>query len=152
MKKKPGRSSTTSGASARASSFVAVVSGVRGWRIESSTLFFCLPIVSFNLLESLGVMRVVSFCMAHVGVASTRSANGGVACRKFVERRERAIRALIAGRGKRCSHAKALMARTCGQNRSLFWQAAQKGQISHPPNPGAPRCAFSQTRPQRVKA
>jgi hypothetical protein len=123
MKKKPGRSSTTSGASARASSFVAVVSGVRGWRIESSTLFFCLPNVSFNLLESVGVMRAVSCCMAHVRVASTRSANGVVACREFVERRERPIRALIAGRGKRC---KALMVRTCGQNRSLFWQAAQK--------------------------
>ena len=45
-KKKPGRSSTTSGASAKASSFVAAVSS-RGWRIESSTLFFCLPIVWF---------------------------------------------------------------------------------------------------------
>src|SRR4029077_18403685 len=28
------------------------------------------------------------------------------------------------------------------------WQDAQKGQISHPPNPGAPRRAFSQARPQ----
>jgi len=29
-------------------------------------------------------------------------------------------------------------------------QGAQKGQTSHPPNPGAPRRALSQTRPQRV--
>jgi hypothetical protein len=30
-------------------------------------------------------------------------------------------------------------------------QDAQKVQISHPPNPGAPRRAFSQARPQRAK-
>jgi hypothetical protein len=30
-------------------------------------------------------------------------------------------------------------------------QDAQKGQTSHPPNPGAPRRALSQARPQRVK-
>jgi hypothetical protein len=29
-------------------------------------------------------------------------------------------------------------------------QDAQKGQTSHPPNPGAPRRAFSQARPQRT--
>ena len=31
-------------------------------------------------------------------------------------------------------------------------QDAQKVQTSQPPNPGAPRRAVSQTRPQRVKA
>jgi hypothetical protein len=31
-------------------------------------------------------------------------------------------------------------------------QDAQKVQTSHPPNPGAPRRAFPQARPQRVKA
>ena len=30
-------------------------------------------------------------------------------------------------------------------------QAGQKGQTFHPPNPGAPRRALSQARPQRVK-
>ena len=30
-------------------------------------------------------------------------------------------------------------------------QDAQKGQTSHPPNPGAPRRAFSHTRSQRAK-
>ena len=30
-------------------------------------------------------------------------------------------------------------------------QDAQKGQTSHPPNPGAPRRALSQARPQRAK-
>jgi hypothetical protein len=30
-------------------------------------------------------------------------------------------------------------------------QDAQKDQTSHPPNPGAPRRAFAQARPQRVK-
>jgi len=30
-------------------------------------------------------------------------------------------------------------------------QDAQKGQTSHPPNPGAPRRAVPQARPQRVK-
>jgi hypothetical protein len=30
-------------------------------------------------------------------------------------------------------------------------QDAQKGQTSHPPNPGAPRRALTQARPQRVK-
>jgi hypothetical protein len=30
-------------------------------------------------------------------------------------------------------------------------QDARKGQTSHPPNPGAPRRALSQARPQRVK-
>ena len=33
-------------------------------------------------------------------------------------------------------------------NRSAFLQAAQKGQTSHPPNPGAPRRALSPARPQ----
>jgi hypothetical protein len=36
-------------------------------------------------------------------------------------------------------------------NRSTFPQDAQKGQTSHPPNPGAPRRALSHARPQRVK-
>ena len=35
------------------------------------------------------------------------------------------------------------------QNQS---QAVQKGQTSHPPNPGAPRRAFPHTRPQPMKA
>ena len=30
-------------------------------------------------------------------------------------------------------------------------QDAQKGQTSHPPNPGAPRRAVPRARPQRVK-
>ena len=32
-------------------------------------------------------------------------------------------------------------------NRKIFPQDAQKGQTSHPPNPGAPRRAFSPARP-----
>jgi hypothetical protein len=30
-------------------------------------------------------------------------------------------------------------------------QDAQKGQLSHPPNPGAPRRAVPRARPQRLK-
>jgi hypothetical protein len=44
--------------------------------------------------------------------------------------------------------AKTLMIRTCGTIGETFPQAAQKGLTSHPPNPGAPRRALSQTRPQ----
>ena len=37
-------------------------------------------------------------------------------------------------------------------NRKTLPQDAQKGQTSHPPNPGAPRRALSQARPQQMKA
>ncbi len=37
-------------------------------------------------------------------------------------------------------------------NRIKLSQACQNGQTSHPPNPGAPRRAFSQARPQPMKA
>jgi len=33
-------------------------------------------------------------------------------------------------------------------NKRIFPQDVQQGQTSHPPNPGAPRRAFSQARPQ----
>jgi hypothetical protein len=35
-------------------------------------------------------------------------------------------------------------------NRRTVLQDAQKGQASHPPNPGAPRRAYSQARPQQL--
>jgi len=41
------------------------------------------------------------------------------------------------------------MVRMC--NTTALSQDAQKGQTSHPPNPGAPRRAVPRARPQRVK-
>ena len=43
------------------------------------------------------------------------------------------------------------MAYTSGTLGEYSQQDAQKGQTSHPPNPGAPRRALPQARPQRAK-
>jgi hypothetical protein len=49
--------------------------------------------------------------------------------------------------GKLYGHARASMAVRV-DNKRIYPQDAQKGQTSHPPNPGAPRRALSHARPQ----
>ena len=72
-------------------------------------------------------------------------------------RRERMILSRLAPLPKIAGCGKTMLAREnfdgehVWHNRKTLLRDAQKGQTSHPPNPGAPRRAAPRARPQRVK-
>ena len=106
----------------------------RGWRTESSTLFFVFRPCEAVSLKIRGRDEERFTLHGHTHAVSTMPGKG-------VFQGEEAVLADSGRAGEIAAGGLAGEESDC--NRSVIPQDAQKGQTSHPPNPGAPRRALS---------